>query len=487
MLRRRFCCCVLCGLAAALAYFLLFGSPPSASAQPADKPLSFITDVAPILKENCLACHDAKKKSGKYDMTTFEKLLAGGANGEPVTPGKPAESELYNLMVTADQRRMPPRDKGEAVPKDKAAVVARWIKEGAKIDAGLEPKTDLVKELRVRWKPPTPPKAYPFPAIVNALAFTPDNEHLVVGGHHELTVWKVATGELKTRLYTRAERAYGMAFLPDGKLVVAGGRPGQEGDVRVYDLKAEGKTEDGVRILDGVNDKAVMVKQLLDADDSVLCVAVAADGKRIAAGGCDRAIRVWDLSDGLDDIKLEQTVENHADWVLGVFLTADGKYLVTAGRDKTAKVWDLKAKESVVTFPEHQNIVYGVAVKADGSTGFSVGADKQLRTWKPNGEGKQVRAVGGHGDEIFKVIAHPSKPMLATSSADKTVRLWDAEKVAATKTLEGLKDYVYAVAFSPSGELIAGGSYDGEVRVWKVSDGSVVKAFNASPGYAPKK
>ena len=372
---RRYCACVLCAVAAAVAYFLMFGQPQTASAQDG-KPVSFINDVAPILKENCFACHDAKKKSGKYDMTTYEKIVAGGANGEPIAPGKPEESEFHDLIVTTDQRRMPPRDKGEAVPKEKAAVIAQWIKEGAKLDAGLDPKADLVKELRVRWKPPAPPKAYPFPAIVNALAFTPDGKQLVVGGHHELTVWDVDTGKLVKRIHTRAERAYAMAFLPDGKLAVAGGRPGQEGDVRVYDLAAKGKTEDGVEILDGVNDKKVLVKHLFDVDDSVLCLAVSPDGKTLAAGGCDRAVRVWDLSDGLDKAKLEQTVENHADWVLGCTLTADGKYLVTAGRDKTAKVWDLKAKESVVTFPEHQNIVYGVAVKADGKAGFSVGADK---------------------------------------------------------------------------------------------------------------
>src|SRR4051794_11832333 len=232
-------------------------------------------------------------------MTTFEKILAGGANGDPVAPGKPQESDLYTLMVTADQRRMPPRDKGEAVPKEKAEVIARWIKEGAKIDAGLDPKADVVKELRVRWQPPAPPKAYPFPTIVNALAFTPDAKHLVVGGHHELTVWEVESGKLVKRVRTRAERAYGLAFLPDGKLVVGGGRPGQEGDVRVYDLSATGKTEDGVEVLDGVSDKKVLVKHLLDVEDSVLCVAVSPDGKRLAAGGCDRAVRVWDLSDGL--------------------------------------------------------------------------------------------------------------------------------------------------------------------------------------------
>jgi hypothetical protein len=486
MPRRRVCVCVLCATAAALVASLLFASAP-AHAQPPSKPVSFINDVAPILKENCFACHDSKKKSGKYDMTSVEKLLAGGPDGEPIVPGKPADSEFYNLIVATDDRRMPPKDKGEAVPKEKAAVIARWIAEGATIDPGLDKKADLVKELRVRWKPPAPPATYPFPAIVNALAFTPDGKSVVVGGHHELTVWSVADGALQKRIHTRAERAYAMAFLPDGLLVVAGGRPGQEGDVRVLDLSAPGKTVNGIEILDGYADPKVMVKQLLDSDDSVLCLAASPDGKRLAAGGCDRTVRVWDLSAGAAKAKLDQAIENHADWVLGVSISADGKYLATAARDKTAKVWDLSAKESVMTFPEHQNTVYGVALNKDATVGFSVGADKQVRTWKPTGEGKQVKAVGGHGDEVFKVAAHPKDPMLATASADKTVKLWDTDKVSNTRTLQGLTDHVFAVAFSPDGSLVAGGDYNGEVRVWKVADGTVVKAFNASPGYVPKK
>lgn len=480
---RRCCVCVLCAVAAMIVYFMLFAAPQRASAQS----VSFINDVAPILKENCFACHDAKKKSGKYDMTSYEKIMAGGTNGEPIEPGKPERSEFHELIVTTEQRRMPPRDKGEAVPAEKAAIIARWIREGAKLDPGLDPKADLVKELRVRWKPPVPPKVYPFPVIVNALAFTPDGKHIVVGGHHEITVWNIESAQLTKRLRTRAERAYGLVFLPNGLLAVAGGRPGQEGDVRIYNLNASGPSEDGVVILDGVNDKSVLVKHLFDVDDSVLCIAVTPNGQLLAAGGCDRAVRIFDLSGGVEKAKLLQTVENHADWVLGCTLSADGQYLVTAGRDKTAKVWDLKARESVVTFPEHQNIVYSVTLKADGSTGFSVGADKQIRTWKPNGEGKQVKAVGGHGDEIFKIVANPKEPLLATSSADKTVRLWNLDTLAAGKTLSGLNDYIYAVSFSPDGQLVAAGSYDGEVRVWKVSDGSLVKGWNASPGLTPTK
>ena len=482
MLRSRFCLRVLGALA-----FALLLNPAPAYAQA--KPVSFIHDVAPIIKENCMACHDSKKRSGKYDMSTFEKLMAGGGAGSPVAAGKPDDSDLHDLMVTKEERRMPPRDKGEAVASEKAAIVGKWIAEGAKLDAGIDPKADLMKELRIRWKAPTPAVAYKFPVVVNSLAFTPDNKSIVVGAHHELTIWSLPEAKLTKRIAMRAERAYAMVFLPDGKLAVAGGRPGQEGDVRIFDISgAKGKTEGGVEFLDGVNDPKVMVKQLLDADDSVLCLALAPDGKHLAAGGCDRAIRYWDISGGAVAAKLEQTVENHADWILGIALSADNKLLLSAARDKTAKVWDLTAKESVMTFPDHQDVVYGVALNKDASIGFSIGKDKQLRSWKPGGDAKQIKNAGGHGDEVFKIVVGP-KDLLATASADKTVRLWDAG-LTNTKTLTGLTDHAFAVAFSPDGTLVAGGSFAGEIAVWKVADPKEAKPvalFNATPGLLVKK
>src|SRR5205807_7896883 len=137
-------------------------------------------------------------------------------------------------------------------------------------------------------------------------------------------------------------------------------------------------------------------------------------------GGCDRLVQVWDLSGGYAGAKLEQTIENHADWVFGVSLAADGQHLLTCSRDKTAKVWDLKTKESVVTFPAHQNPVYGVTVSADGKQGFSAGEDNQVRAWNTSGDGRQLRASGGHGKAVFKVVRNPKQPLLATCSADNT-------------------------------------------------------------------
>src|SRR5438270_84419 len=135
-------------------------------------------------------------------------------------------------------------------------------------------------------QPPAPPLAYPYPVTITAVAFTPDNQKLVVGAQHELTVWDIAQAKLEKRLATRAERAYAMIFLPDGKLAVAGGRPGQEGDVCIYDLQGGTPTlQNGMTLLDGVNDPGVMIKQLLETEDSVLCLALSSDGKKLASGG----------------------------------------------------------------------------------------------------------------------------------------------------------------------------------------------------------
>jgi WD40 repeat protein len=484
MLRSHRCFCILCAALAAALALVMLAAQSSHAAEPGPKgPVSFINDVAPILKEKCFGCHGAKNPKGKLDMTRYETFRKGGTKDDPIAPGNPDDSYIMMALTATDKKRMPPKESGDPLPRQQIELIERWIAEGAKLDARLKPESDLLRELRIRWHPPAPPAVYPFPVTVTAVAFTPDNKKLVVSGHHELTMWDVATGKLEKRIATRARRAMAMVFLPDGKLAVAGGRPGEEGDVRIYDLGGGAKKNvNGVEVLDGVHDKGVMIKQLLDADDEVLCLALSADGKKLASGGCDRLVHVWDLSGGYAKIKEEPPIENHADWVFGVAFTPDGKRLITCSRDKTVKLWDLAAKESILTFPDHQNPVYAVAVKADGSVGYSAGEDNQLRAWKPAAEGKQIRNSGGHGKVIYKLVVHPKQPLLVTCSADQTVRVWNADNGSAVRTLGGHTDWVYALAVSPDGNLIASGAFDGEVRIWKVADGSLVKSFNASPG-----
>src|SRR5438309_2272522 len=108
MLRSRCCYCILCSLIGlTLALLLLFAAPQGAQAQPPKGPVSFINDVAPILKENCFACHDSKKRKGKLDMTTFDNFRKGGTKDEPWVAGKPEESVIIDMLTTKGANRMP--------------------------------------------------------------------------------------------------------------------------------------------------------------------------------------------------------------------------------------------------------------------------------------------------------------------------------------------------------------------------------------------
>jgi hypothetical protein len=479
-------------LAAALAALLLSVPTVSSAADPPDKPLSFIADVAPILKEHCMACHNNRRRAGKLDMTSLAQMRHGGAHGDPIAPAHANESLLIQRLKAEGAQRMPPppndlpNSREGALPPEKAAILARWIRDGAKLDTELSPDDDLPRELRKRWQPPTAASRYAQAFPITGLAFSLDGNRLVTGGRHELTIWNAANGQLMSRLQTRAERAYGVAFLTDTRIAVAGGRPGQEGDVRIYDLAGPAaSTENGVARLNGVGDPHVMIAHLMDTDDSMLCLAVSPDRKMLAAAGCDKLIRVWRLAADAASAQLDQTIEVHSDWVLGLAFSLDGQRLVTAGRDKTCKLWDLTKRESVQSFSEHSSPVFGATLSRDGKSGFSVGADKLLRIWAADGSAKAIKSVGGHTDGIFKIGGVPGQPQIVTCSADGTVRLW-GEDGSAVRTFAGLTDQAFSLAVSPDGTRVAAGASNGQVCIWRIADGVVLANFSALPGYTPK-
>src|SRR4051794_23145 len=81
---------------------------PAKPAAPA-APLSFLKDIAPILVQNCVACHNPKKSESKYVITTFAQLAKGGQQGEGVTleAGDPDASMLVELIRPDGEPRMP--------------------------------------------------------------------------------------------------------------------------------------------------------------------------------------------------------------------------------------------------------------------------------------------------------------------------------------------------------------------------------------------
>ncbi len=68
--------------------------------------------------------------------------------------------------------------------------------------------------------------------------------------------------------------------------------------------------------------------------------------------------------------------------------------------------------------------------------------------------------LAGHTSKVFSAAFAPSGQILATSSADQTVRLWDTATRQEKAVLKGHTEVVWSVAFSPDGTTLASAGAD---------------------------
>jgi len=307
--------------------------------------------------------------------------------------------------------------------------------------------------------------------------------------------------------WREAPPLYGAGYYPrvaisgDGKLLAVGLGTQSNGTPTLYDLPSRRER----MTLQGHTGPA-------------FAIDFTADGKRLASGGMDRTVRIWDVASGRQEACLAQpgpvyglaltpdgaavaalctdairvwgvappapaSVLHHLTPVDSVAFSPDGKILAARGRNET-KLWDVAGDRTISTLATEtpNRWLRGIAFAPDG-TSLAIPRGNAVDVWSVSGGRLAVLSCEAF---VYAVAYSPDGKSLAAATRSGIVEVWDVHSKQRRYSTPAV-NWGVAVAFSPDGKMIAAGYQFGVVKLFDAASGrelSTLQRFELAIDFA---
>jgi WD40 repeat protein/DNA-binding SARP family transcriptional activator len=324
-----------------------------------------------------------------------------------------------------------------------------------------------------------------------AAAYSADGRWFAAGGYDGVTrVWSVAGGPPVAVLRGQRSRVFDLGFGPEGDRVVSAG---DDGTARIWDTgRTEAWTVPGVARGIDFNRNGRLIAS--SSDDGTMRVWDTANGRlRASLPGPDgymagkfsptadtliiptweaSLVRIWPVSADIGKVVVELP---KAGGVESARFDPTGDRIVYVGTDGRIVIRDLESAREV-RLGGTPEVSWDAVFSPDGESVAALPGRGDVPVWRLDRPGRPERLLKGHRGEVQSLDFSPDG-RIVTAGVDRTVRVWDRGGRAVV--MRGHEDEVTTAVFTADGSKVLSSSADGTLRLWDARTGAALAVLRS--------